>query len=126
MARVCPVLVLSLSVHATYLFALVRQFCVPAIAAELVAAVTKALRTSAPVATRTDFNMVISLDTDCDHLSGLHTEEVQTIIALRSIDSDRRAAARIKKINRAPSSRAAVLHWAALRRTLSVVSSARL
>jgi len=41
--------------------------------------------------------MVISLDTDCDHLSGLHTEEVQTIIALRSIDSDRRAAARIKK-----------------------------
>jgi hypothetical protein len=75
----CPVLVLSLSVHATYLFALFRQFGVTAMAVEL-AAVTKALRTSALVARRADFNMMISLTTDCHPLSGPHTEEVQTII----------------------------------------------
>jgi hypothetical protein len=108
----CPVLVLSLSVHATCLFGLFKQFVAPAIATELVAAVTKALTTSAPVATRTDFNMVNSLDTDCHLLSELHTEEVQTIIALRSIDlRSARSCQNQKRSIRAPSSLAAVLHW---------------
>jgi hypothetical protein len=81
------------------LFALFRQFGVTAFAIEPVVAATKALRTRAPVATRADFNIVISLDTldtDCNPLSELHTEEVQTPIALRSINPDRHAAAKIK------------------------------
>jgi hypothetical protein len=94
----CPVLVLSLSVHATYLFALFRQFGVTAIATVPVVAVTTALSTSALVATRAAFNIMISLDTAVMLRRGHTPAKFKQTVALSSLDERRAAMGQNKSV----------------------------